>query len=388
MQISRILIGAWLLLRLQPLDADEMFAFSARGRIYEVVTRAMGMILRFPGHWLYEPSVITPSPETGGRYLLLFSSNLFSEKDINQGEALFLSSSPDGHSAFTPPRPILNNTMVTDLCDFGDARPIWDGSQWHVYVYAVRGDYRTNKCDQTAGVFEAAGPGLESLAWVTYTGTNQARPLVMGVGSAGVAEDMQWFFPSAYAAPGPFLVTYNDWGRPDTNVLVRRSDGDDSVDDWYDVPVAQAPDGGPIVLPDAILTGTADAATQGDPALGLESGCVSGNGQYQYVRGIALYGGLAPASGQALPGPGQFFPGPVESVSNDSRGARMFRPRLARNEYGYIDHVPDAPGMPRTWQSYLYYNDATVGSTDKCGYSRWFSSDQRFSVSYIEIREM
>jgi hypothetical protein len=254
-------------------------------------------------------------------------------------------------------------------------------------VYAVRGDYRSNKCDQTAGVFEAAGASLESLAWVTYDGTNRARPIVEGEGSAGVAEDMQWFFTSAYGAPGPFLVTYNDWGRPGTNLLVRLSDGTDSVADWYEIPVAQGPQGGPLVLPDATLAGSADASTQGDPTVGLESSCVGSDGRYQYAKGIALYSGLAPSSGQPLPGGGLFFPGALESVANDSQGPRMFRPRLARNEYGYIDPAPDVPGLPRTWQSYLYYNDATVGSAEKCGYSRWFSSDQRFSVSYIEIRE-
>jgi hypothetical protein len=364
-----------------------MFVFSARGRIYEVVTRALDTVVRFPGHWMYEPSVLTPSPLTRGRYLMLFSSNLFSGKDIDHGEAIFLSSSPDGHSQFTAPQAILNNTMVTDLCDLGDARPVWDGAQWHVYVYAVRGDYRSNQCSPTAGVFEAVGASLESLAWVTYAGTNQARPVAMGTGSAGIAEDMQWFFTAAYHSAGPFVATYNDWGSPDAVLLVNQSDGTDTVEPWYEMSLAQGPDGGAIVLPDAILAGTSDAAVLGDPAIGLESNCGSGNGQYQYVKGIALYSDLTPSADRPFPTTGAFFPGPVESVSNDHAGPRMFRPRLARNEYGYIDHTPDTPGLPRTWQTYVYYNDAQVGSDGKCGYSRWFSSDQRFSVSYLEIRE-
>ena len=65
----------------------------------------------------------------------------------------------------------------------------------------------------------------------------------------------------------------------------------------------------------------------------------------------------------------------------------MFRPRLSRNESGYILPLPDAPGLPHTWQGFLYYNDAQVGNIDECGYYRWFTSDQRFSVSYFEIRE-
>ncbi|HZT30728.1 MAG TPA: hypothetical protein VFA33_12640 [Bryobacteraceae bacterium] len=374
-----------------PLGADQMFVFVARGRLYEVVTRQIGRVLEFPGHWLYEPSIVTPSGLTGGNYLLLFSSNLESGKDIDHGEAIFLSTSPNGYSQFSDPQPILTNTSVQDLCDMGDARPVWDGAQWHVYVYAVQGDYHTNKCGQTAVVFEAAGGSLTSLSWVTYPGTNQVRPIVAGTGSKGVAEDMQWFFTGASGddPSPPFLVTYNDWGRPDTNVLASRSDGTNDLETWYDVPVAYDSDHQTLVLPDAILANTQDAAALGDPAIGLESNCGAGDGRYQYVYGIGLYNDLTPASGRPVPpAPGMFFPGSLESVANDDNGPRMFRPRLARNEYGYIVPVPDVPGLPRIWRSYLYYNDAQVGSKGECGYSRWFSSSQRFSVSYIEIREM
>jgi hypothetical protein len=82
-----------------------------------------------------------------------------------------------------------------------------------------------------------------------------------------------------------------------------------------------------------------------------------------------------------------FVPGLLDSVSTDRNGPRMFRPRLARNEYGYLTPMPDVAGLPRTWQSFIYYNNAQVGNSRECGYSRWFTADQRFSVSYIEIRE-
>jgi hypothetical protein len=371
------------------LTADQGFLFTARGRIYEVVTRRIGPVLTFPGHWLYEPSVITPSPRTGGSYVLLFSSNLVSQGDINQGEAIFFSESPDGYSHFTAPRPVLTNTGVQDLCDMGDARPIWDGSVWHVYVYAVQGDYHSNECDPTAGVFEATGPTLTSLSWVTYPGGNQARPIVTGQGGAGVAEEMQWFYtlPSGGPATTPFLLTYNDWGAPTTDLLAFQSDGTNNLQMWYQIPTAST-GGGTVILPDAILGQSLDAATLGDPAIGIQSACVAGDGRYQYPKGIAFYDDLIPASEEPVPSaPGLYFPGPLESVSNDTNGPRMFRPRLSRNESGYILPLPDVPGLPHTWQGFLYYNDAQVGNIDQCGYYRWFTSDQRFSVSYFEIRE-
>jgi hypothetical protein len=370
-----------------PIIAAQAILFSARDRIYEVVTQRIGPVLTFPGHWLYEPSVITPSPRTNGSYVLLFSSNLVSQSDLNHGEALFLSTSPDGYSHFTAPQPVLTNTSVEDLCDMGDARPIWDGSLWHVYVYAVQGTYTTDKCDPTAGIFEATGPTLTTLAWVTYPGGNQARPIVTGQGSAGVAEDMQWFYAPSASAALPFLTAFNDWGAPTNNLYTFQSaDGTNNLQPWYQTPTASSASG-TLVLPDAILGQSLDAATLGDPAIGVQSACVPGDGRYQYPAGIAYYDGLIPAPGEAVSPNGLFFAGPLESVSNDKDGPRMFRPRFSRNELGYIMPLPDRPGLPHTWQGFLYYNDAQVGSQSQCGYSRWFSSGQRFSVSWFQIRE-
>ena len=371
-----------------PLLADQTFQFSSRGRTYEVLTRRIGSILTFPGHWMYQPSVVTRSALTGGNYLLLFGANLVSGGDIKSGEAIFLSKSPDGHSNFTPPTPVLTNTNVVDLCDFDDARPVWDGSAWHVYVYAVRGNYRSNKCDPTAGIFEATGPSLDKLAWVTYPGTNQARPVVAGQGGSGISEDMQWFVtPSA----GPwnftrFLVTYLDWGAPSQDIFLDISNG--SSDPWNLHRIPTAADSGFYILPDAILGQSLNSETLGDPAIGFQSGCVAGDGRYQYPRGIAMYEDLDRSAGRGAPlEPGAFYPGPLESVSSDQYGPRMFRPRLARDEHGYILPVPDVPGQPRMWQSFIYYNDAQIGNQNQCGYFRWFDSNQRFSVSYIEIHE-
>ncbi len=366
-----------------------MFAFSARGRTYEILTRQMGPVLRFPGHWMYEPSVITPSEATGGKYVLVFSSNLNPGKDLKSGDAIFVSSSPDGVSDFTAPKNVLTNTDVEDLCDFGDARALWDGSAWHVYVYAVTGDYRSGKCSENANIVEATGTTLESLAWITYPGTKKVRPVIFGQGSKGVAEDMQWFFLPDWVQAGanPFLITFNDWGFSGTNLLGYQSDGLENVQNLYEIPVAYDAEGGTLALPDAILADSLDAAALGDPAIGFESNCAAGSGHYQYVKGVGFYNDLALAVDTAAPPDGVFFPGSLESTHNDENGPRMFRPRLARDAFGFIHPLPDIPGFPRIWSSYLYYNDAQVGSGEQCGYFRWFTSDQRFSVSYIEIRE-
>jgi hypothetical protein len=59
-------------------ERDRMlsFSFESRGRRYDCITEGIrGSGLSFPGHWMYQPSVITPSPLTAGQHVLLFISN-------------------------------------------------------------------------------------------------------------------------------------------------------------------------------------------------------------------------------------------------------------------------------------------------------------------------
>src|SRR6516162_4978888 len=102
------------------------FSFESRGRLYHCTTEGIrGSGVSFPGHWMFQPSVITSSPLTAGQYVLLFNSNLIAQQSTTSGEAIFLSTSPNGFSSFTAPVPILSNLhdVVDNICDMADARP-------------------------------------------------------------------------------------------------------------------------------------------------------------------------------------------------------------------------------------------------------------------------
>ena len=45
------------------------------------IAEPVGRVLRFPGHWTYQPSVVLPSPETQGKFVLVFASNYVARKD-------------------------------------------------------------------------------------------------------------------------------------------------------------------------------------------------------------------------------------------------------------------------------------------------------------------
>jgi hypothetical protein len=343
---------------------------------------------------MYQPSVITPSPVTGGQYVLLFNSNLVAQQPTSGGEAIFLSTSPNGFSSFTAPVPILSNLhdTVDNICDMADARAIWDGAIWHVYVQGVQGDYRAGACSGPGVVFKATGPSLNELSWVKNPGTNSAKPILYYNGpGAGVGEDMQWFYTAPYGGPQslPIMAIYNNWGfsSPGQMFSYLSADGE-TVYYWYNAsPGFTTIDAfsNMLVYPDAILAGAADTETEGNPGIGCQSVCRSADRRYEYTKGIAIF--PDPVPGPRDPQDGRVALGPIESATNDEFGPRMFRPRLGRNEHGYI--VADN-GTPKTWRSFLYYNDSRVNvrTTDGCGlYSRWYTADQRFSVSRLTIVE-
>jgi hypothetical protein len=372
------------------------FSFESRGRRYDCTTEGIrGSGLSFSGHWMYQPSVITPSPLTAGQYVLLFNSNLIARQATTAGEAIFLSTSPNGFSSFTAPVPILSNLhdVVDNVCDMADARPVWDGVQWHVYVQASEGDYRTGACVGPGVVFKAIGPSLRELSWVKKFGTNSAKPILYYDGPGiGIGEDMQWFYTAPYGGPEslPIMAIYNNWGFSDPGRMFSYLSADgETVYYWYNVsPAFTAIEAfsNLLVYPDAILAGAADTETLGNPGIGFGSVCRNSDSQYEYAKGIGMFADPVPHPSR-VPQDGHAVIGPIESASNDEFGARMFRPRIGRNEHGYI--MSDN-GTPKTWRSFVYYNDSRVNvkSTDRCGlYSRWYTADQRFSVSRLTIIE-
>ena len=381
------------------------FSISARGRVYTVTTEALGTALTMNGFWTYQPSVILPCPLTGDKYVLLLNRNKVSGSGEQSGEVITArtSSTPDN---FGPETTILDNSdgSVDNVCDMADARPIWDGSQWHIYVQAGPGPVGAT-CPDVANIYEAVGASLNppgQFQWVKVPGTNSARAIVSGTGSFGIGEDMQWYNPGRYGLPSyPFMVTYNDWGYlPCGNCLFNYLSQDDLVYNyWYGpepTPFLVPPNfAGASYLPDAILLASLDVARKGDPGTGFESHCYEGpnprftaDHRYQYGKGIGFFNNPSKVPFTS-PQTAWAFPLALESVSEDAFGPRMFRPRVARNEYGYIP-PQSYHGYPRTWVTYLYYTYSQINRTagSGCdGYDQWDASPQSIGVSRLTITE-
>lgn len=356
---------------------------------------------------MYEPSVVLPSSQTGGLYYLLFSTN------ANQGQGglkeVALTTGTDPTHFAWPPLAILTNQYVsltanprvplTNLCDIADARPIWDRSLWHVYVQGVQGTYQSGCTYGPSNpnlIFEATGPDIFHLAWVVYPGTGTAKPLFPAQGGGiGVGESMQWFNTALYGgyAPEPIMVTYNDWGyNPGDQLFGALSPDGTTAYYWYNVrPATTSIAGydGFLAYPDAILGGALDFATKGNPAVGFESSCANADHRYLYGKAIGFFPDPVPYTNGSYrtAQSGVAVTGPLESASSDAYGPRMFRPRSARNPYGYVDPISNSP---KKWQTYLYYNAGQINNnnSDPCSsYTRAFGSNQTFSVSMLTITE-
>ena len=316
-----------------------------------------------------------------------------------------MSTSPNGTSNFSTPQILLRNSGVTNLCDMVDARPIFDGSNWHVYVQAVPFASGTSgACAAPNAIYEATGPSLTSLSW-TYANYPYLQPLLTinpshdNQTGPGIGEGMQWFNTTNYGGPWyqPYLITYNDWnfnggGGTMFGGLFGPAGGCCQFGSWWYTDYSTAynsTDGAK--YPDVMLAGAASWNSIGIPSLTVSEKCIPGQAKYNYMDGVAFYPNPAPFQTQSISQVGYILPGPIESVTSDSNGGHGFRPRFARDANGYI---PASGGYPNTWSTYLYYNDSQInvnnsdGGSDCSGsYTNWGSSQQRFSVTQVTITE-
>lgn len=379
---------------------DQSFSFGARGRTYTVTTHSEGTALTFDRHWLFQPSVITPSAVTNNQYIMLFNSNLNAGHGGEQGEAVWMATSADGLS-FAQPQQVLTNTTVDNICDMVDARPIWGGRRWHVYFQVMVGDYHQfGTCPQAGYVAEAVTPlddtDLHHLSWVLDAGTNHAKIVAstLNPSTAGIGEDMQPFNIGPYGGPvcEPAMLTFNDYGNAGHEGSLRTYLSRDGTVTgfWFQAGSAFRLPDGPVTLLDVILADALDFGTNGNPGLGFESKCVVG-ASLQYVYGVGFYPDPVPWPPRAEPtSDGQWQEGPIESTRSDGTGPVTFRPKPARNEHGYLRAVPGS--FPRRWETLLYYNDGDIKTTpSNCQgeqpYPNWNNPGQRFSVSRLTITE-
>jgi hypothetical protein len=385
------LLGSSLAADLAAQSTQPQFTFQARGRTYTVtVTSLPGSGFRFANHWLYEPSGILPSPQTGNQYYVLFSSNQTAPAQFGH-EAIYLASSPTGYDQFTTPAAILDLSTVSNICDIATARPVWDGSLWHVYVQGIV--WQNGGCNPPGYIFEATGPALQwgSLQWVKTPGTNNVMPIITSRSSSGegIGQDHQWFYTAPYTGLTwlSFLGIFNDWNftTPDLNYCPTcavngtnffgylSADGVNNQYFWYytsPVSARSNVDASKFIVlwPDVFLGRSADEATLGDPAItmGFDRG-VTG-------RGVGFWGSttLAPYPGGTV-SPYTFVDGTYPS----SYPGTIDGPRFARNVYGYLDPIPSS--SPKTWQSYIYYGITTYGTYD--------GPPSAFGVSQVTITE-
>jgi hypothetical protein len=250
-------------------------------------------------------------------------------------------------------------------------------------------------------------------------GTNHARAIISGSAlPVGIGEALQWFNPSKYGLPSfPFMATFNDWGCNDGQLCghctfnyLSQDDGDYAY--WYGpgqkVYLEVSEFGSRLIFPDAILHGSLISGRNGHPGIGFSSTCYDGPNPpfssdhlFTYCKGIGFFDNpsnvpyAAPMSQPYFefdsPNHAWPFAGDLESVSPDTHGWRMFVPRLARNEYGYIP-PQSYHGPERTWITYLYYNPSQINDNpgDACDdYNHWDapSSSQSIAVSRITITE-
>lgn len=398
--------------------ASFSFYSSSRNRTYTFQTDAVGTVVPFGGHGIYSPAAISPSAQTNNLWVLLFTANEVAGQDGRSGLGVYMSTSSSPTSGFSTPTEILSVGSLSNICDIAATRAIYvdSVSRWYVFVQALEGSLPTG-CSYPGGslgrgaiVIAATGPALNQLQWIVDPGTSNAtallyttRPCPPGNGACGIGQNYQLFNTVSDGGPSwiPLLTVYNDWsytsGGQQFGYLTDAPEGPWYY--WYSVGGAWAPPGGTpfslgvpnpyrgltLQFPDAVLSNSLDAASLGNPGFAVGSGCDtrSSSGPYNYGTGIGFFDQPVPMLGAASDGIAVF--GDLASTNSDSYGPRMFEPRLARNAHGYI-----APSSlsPRQWTTYLYYNDAQTGdSSNKCGYPRWWSSDQRFAVSLVTITE-
>jgi hypothetical protein len=388
-------------------------------RTWTITTEALNHVFTWDSsHWTYEPSVVLPSPQTNGKYVLIFSAGTTYGQ-----EGIYVATADSATGPFVPSPPTEVLHLGGNLCDIADAVPYWhDAAQiWHVYVQTLK--WVAGACvEADSGIYEATGPSLTSLSWVMDPNNpGQALELVSpsatGIGKPGIGEKIQWFNSTNYlgAASVPFVVTFNDWSYQGQDCKLQLDDGTwfnpaasyeckqycplcawntspnnppvgsngspvfayaglDGTSPlyfWYYRQSASGYPYDPQYYPDVILSGSLDAATAGNPGFGFGSrecgqGTVEGwEHQPCPSSGVGFFPDPVPYSNpNYLPYNGGFyFPGPLSGTNPTI----MFQPRVARNLYGYIEPVPGS--SPRRWETYLYYTDCNWATDGKgCGF--------------------
>ena len=409
---------SWLALASQTfyIDAPE------RGRQYQVTTTARGIALTLTQRWLYQPSVIKMDD---GQYIMLFvTCGVPGKKCVVEDQGLYVAASPDGvtFALQNQGMPILRNPP--GVCDFIAPRPVRQNGVWYVYVQGTE-DCKVDQSKSNAAIYVAAGESLTAggLTWVLdpeklvkakralhtnprpgCPGNNDSNAKDECFGS-GIGEDHQWFnvtFDEYLGAPSnSIMALYNNWNYLPSVVglsaaLTDPNDGS-STAYWYGPSSAMWSADAGSLFPDVMLGAAYGMADYGSPAIKFAESCVAGSTRLRPLTYVGYWPDPYPFNGQTgtyrrsrrARGP---LPVSIETVTESgdvATGGSGFRPRVARNPYGFLD--PEPGSEPKQWRTFLYYTVSPINNNpaETCnGYTASKITTQSLGVSEVVITEL
>jgi hypothetical protein len=403
--------------------ASQTFYINApeRGKQYQVTTTARGIALALNQRWLYQPSVIKMDD---GRFVMLFVTCNAPGKNCQvKDQGLYVASSDDGVSFAleNQGQPILTNPP--GVCDFIAPRPVQQNGLWYVYVQGTA-NCTVPQSQSNAAIYVATGQSLTagSMYWITEPDNpGRARPALQinpGVGcpgnndanakdaciGSGIGEDHQWFnvIPAYLGATwDSILALYNNWNYlPSGNGLSAALTGADdatSTNYWYGPSSTPWSSDAGSLFPDVMLGGASGMADHGSPAIKFADSCVEGSTRLRPLSYAGYWPDPYPYNGQTgsyrrARRPQGPLPVAIETITETGAvtvGGSGFRPRLARNPYGFLDPEPDSD--PKQWRTFLYYTISPINnnSSETCnGYTASKTISQSIGVTEVVITEL
>jgi len=299
---------------------------------------------------------------------------------------------------------------------------------WYVYVQV------TENCDvdhskSNAAIYVAAGESLSAggLAWITDPENPAKAQRAIRTNprpgcpdnrdpngkdecvGAGIGEDHQWFNVTfddyLGAAANSMMALYNDWNYiPSANGLsAALTYPDDGVQTayWYGPSTTPWSTDAGSLFPDVMLGGAFGMASYGSPAIKFADSCVPGATRFRPLAYAGYWPDPYPFNGQTgayrrtrrAQGP---LPVPIETVTENGGvtvGGSGFRPRVARNPYGFLDpeQQSDPESEPKQWRTFLYYTVTPINNleSETCnGYTAAKTVLQSLGVSEVVITEL
>jgi hypothetical protein len=405
--------------------ASQTFYIDApeRGKQYQVTTTARGIALSINQRWLYQPSVVKMDD---GKYIMLFvTCGRSGTRCVVEDQGLYVASSADGvtFALENQGMPILPNPP--GVCDFIAPRPVWQkNGLWYVYVQGTE-NCTIEQSKSNAAIYVATGASFTAgaLNWVMDpenpgkakrvlhtnprpgcpdSNDSNAKDECLG---SGIGEDHQWFnvtFDEYLGAwSNSIMALYNNWNYlPSGNGLsaaLSTTDDGTSTFYWYGpMTTPWSADAGSL-FPDVMLGGTEGMATYGSPAIKFADSCVDGSTRVRPLTYAGFWSDPYPFNGQTgtyrrsrrPKGP---LPAAIETITQSgdvTTAGSGFRPRVARNPYGFLD--PEPGSAPKQWRTFLYYTVSPINNLDveTCnGYTASKTTLQTLGVSEVVITEL